>query len=153
MSGKGFGGEGRGGWAVPGTADTWGGGRAGVEHSGVKSGCDLILGQGPLHLWFKSFPCHLQLNTGNKWNFKKMFSYKEMLDTIRQQWPGLEKLPEEDSSTAKVGDGPAAIRVGGFGGAAVRSECRCSAMPWLLKTVALMWMGKNKPHQRPCFCR
>ncbi|XP_050021032.1 molybdenum cofactor biosynthesis protein 1 isoform X2 [Alexandromys fortis] len=39
---------------------------------------------------------------GNKWNFRKMVSYKEMLDTIRQQWPGLEKLPEEDSSTAKV---------------------------------------------------
>lgn len=33
-----------------------------------------------------------------------MVSYKEMLDTIRQQWPALEKLPEEDLSTAKVGD-------------------------------------------------
>lgn len=42
-------------------------------------------------------------NTGNKWNFKKMVSYKEMLDTLRQQWPELEKLPEEESSTAKVG--------------------------------------------------
>lgn len=76
----------------------------------------MILGQGPLHLWFKSFPCHLQLNTGNKWNFKKMVSYKEMLDAIRQRWPGLEKLPEEeDSSTAKVGEqeGPAGVRVGG----------------------------------------
>lgn len=41
-------------------------------------------------------------NTGNKWNFKKMVSYKEMLDTLRQQWPELEKLPEEESSTAKV---------------------------------------------------
>lgn len=81
-----------------------------MEHSGVKSGCDLILGQGPLHLWFKSFPCHLQLNTGNKWNFKKMVSYKEMLDTIRQRWPGLEKLPEEDSSTAK------AFKIPGFQG-------------------------------------
>ncbi|XP_036023958.1 molybdenum cofactor biosynthesis protein 1 [Onychomys torridus] len=39
---------------------------------------------------------------GNKWNFRKMVSYKEMLDTIRQQWPALEKLPEEDSSTAKA---------------------------------------------------
>ncbi|XP_045399584.1 molybdenum cofactor biosynthesis protein 1 isoform X1 [Lemur catta] len=39
---------------------------------------------------------------GNKWNFKKMVSYKEMLDTIRQQWPELEKLPEEESSTAKA---------------------------------------------------
>ncbi|KAF6364892.1 molybdenum cofactor synthesis 1 [Rhinolophus ferrumequinum] len=39
---------------------------------------------------------------GNKWNFKKMVSYKEMLDTLRQRWPELEKLPEEESSTAKV---------------------------------------------------
>lgn len=69
---------------------------------GVKFGCDLILGQGPLHLWFKSSPCHPQPNTGNKWNFRKMVSYKEMLDTIQQQWPRLQKLPEEDSSTAKV---------------------------------------------------
>uniref|UniRef100_G1PGQ0 Radical SAM core domain-containing protein n=1 Tax=Myotis lucifugus TaxID=59463 RepID=G1PGQ0_MYOLU len=38
---------------------------------------------------------------GNKWNVKKMVSYKEMLDTLRQQWPELEKLPEEESSTAK----------------------------------------------------
>ncbi|XP_027754693.1 molybdenum cofactor biosynthesis protein 1 isoform X4 [Empidonax traillii] len=38
---------------------------------------------------------------GNKWNFKKMVSYKEMLDTIKQQWPELEKLPCESSSTAK----------------------------------------------------
>ncbi|NXT44192.1 MOCS1 protein, partial [Pelecanoides urinatrix] len=38
---------------------------------------------------------------GNKWNFKKMVSYKEMLDTIKQRWPGLEKLPCEASSTAK----------------------------------------------------
>ncbi|NWH54308.1 MOCS1 protein, partial [Fregata magnificens] len=39
---------------------------------------------------------------GNKWNFKKMVSYKEMLDTIKQQWPELEKLPCEASSTAKT---------------------------------------------------
>ncbi|XP_030901511.2 molybdenum cofactor biosynthesis protein 1 isoform X2 [Melopsittacus undulatus] len=38
---------------------------------------------------------------GNKWNFKKMVSYKEMLDTIKQQWPELEKLSCEASSTAK----------------------------------------------------
>lgn len=32
-----------------------------------------------------------------------MVSYKEMLDTIKQRWPELEKLPcEEASSTAKV---------------------------------------------------
>ncbi|XP_054255221.1 molybdenum cofactor biosynthesis protein 1 isoform X1 [Indicator indicator] len=38
---------------------------------------------------------------GNKWNFKKMVSYKEMLDTIKQRWPELVKLPCETSSTAK----------------------------------------------------
>ncbi|XP_051638852.1 molybdenum cofactor biosynthesis protein 1 isoform X3 [Manacus candei] len=38
---------------------------------------------------------------GNKWNFKKMVSYKEMLDTIKQRWPELERLPCETSSTAK----------------------------------------------------
>ncbi|XP_077017832.1 molybdenum cofactor biosynthesis protein 1 isoform X2 [Tamandua tetradactyla] len=47
---------------------------------------------------------------GNKWNFKKMVSYKEMLDTVRQQWPELEKLPEEESSTAK------AFKIPGFCG-------------------------------------
>ncbi|XP_005389716.1 PREDICTED: molybdenum cofactor biosynthesis protein 1 isoform X2 [Chinchilla lanigera] len=47
---------------------------------------------------------------GNKWNFKKMVSYKEMVDTIRQRWPELEKLPEEKSSTAK------AFRIPGFQG-------------------------------------
>lgn len=44
-------------------------------------------------------------DTGNRWNFKKLVSYKEMLDTLRQRWPELEKLPEEASSTAKVGGG------------------------------------------------
>ncbi|XP_067420881.1 molybdenum cofactor biosynthesis protein 1 isoform X2 [Emydura macquarii macquarii] len=39
---------------------------------------------------------------GNKWNFKKMVSYKEMLDTVRQRWPDLEKLSCEVSSTAKA---------------------------------------------------
>lgn len=38
---------------------------------------------------------------GNKWNFKKMVSYKEMLDTLRQRWPELETLSGEESSTAK----------------------------------------------------
>ncbi|XP_027732410.1 molybdenum cofactor biosynthesis protein 1-like isoform X2 [Vombatus ursinus] len=47
---------------------------------------------------------------GNKWNFKKMVSYTEMLDMIHQRWPELEKLPEEASSTAK------AFRVPGFRG-------------------------------------
>ncbi|XP_063300183.1 molybdenum cofactor biosynthesis protein 1 [Pelobates fuscus] len=39
---------------------------------------------------------------GNKWNFKKMVSYQEMLDTIKQKWPDLEKLPTESSSTSKA---------------------------------------------------
>ncbi|KAM4771440.1 molybdenum cofactor biosynthesis protein 1 isoform 2-T2 [Rhinophrynus dorsalis] len=39
---------------------------------------------------------------GNKWNFKKMVSFQEMLDTIRQRWPELEKLPTELSSTSKA---------------------------------------------------
>ncbi|XP_072266099.1 molybdenum cofactor biosynthesis protein 1 isoform X2 [Pyxicephalus adspersus] len=39
---------------------------------------------------------------GNKWNFKKMVSYQEMLDSIRQRWPELEKLPTEMSSTSKA---------------------------------------------------
>ncbi|XP_034516566.1 molybdenum cofactor biosynthesis protein 1 isoform X5 [Ailuropoda melanoleuca] len=47
---------------------------------------------------------------GNRWNFKKLVSYKEMLDTLRQRWPELEKLPEEASSTAK------AFKIPGFQG-------------------------------------
>lgn len=39
---------------------------------------------------------------GNKWNFKKMVSYQEMLDHIKQEWPHLELLPGTDSNTAKI---------------------------------------------------
>uniref|UniRef100_A0A8C4HNN1 Molybdenum cofactor biosynthesis protein 1 n=1 Tax=Dicentrarchus labrax TaxID=13489 RepID=A0A8C4HNN1_DICLA len=39
---------------------------------------------------------------GNKWNFKKMVSYQEMLDRIRQQWPNLEKLQTGQTDTAKT---------------------------------------------------
>lgn len=39
---------------------------------------------------------------GNKWNFKKMVSYQEMLDRIRQQWPKLERLQAGPADTAKV---------------------------------------------------
>ncbi|XP_051880297.1 molybdenum cofactor biosynthesis protein 1 isoform X2 [Pristis pectinata] len=39
---------------------------------------------------------------GNKWNFKKMVSYQEMLGVIRQRWPELQKLPSGDSGTAKA---------------------------------------------------
>lgn len=47
---------------------------------------------------------HWTLNSfiGNKWNFKKMVSYQEMLDCIRQQWPDLEKLQSGHTETAKV---------------------------------------------------
>ncbi|MEQ2172267.1 hypothetical protein GOODEAATRI_019359, partial [Goodea atripinnis] len=38
---------------------------------------------------------------GNKWNFKKMVSYQEMLDQIRQQWPNLERLEAGPADTAK----------------------------------------------------
>ncbi|XP_014898613.1 molybdenum cofactor biosynthesis protein 1 isoform X1 [Poecilia latipinna] len=39
---------------------------------------------------------------GNKWNFKKMVSYQEMLDQIRQQWPNLERLQSGPADTAKT---------------------------------------------------
>ncbi|XP_077586668.1 molybdenum cofactor biosynthesis protein 1 isoform X6 [Stigmatopora nigra] len=47
---------------------------------------------------------------GNKWNFQKMVSYREMLDGIRQRWPDLEKLPAGKSDTAKT------FKVPGFRG-------------------------------------
>ncbi|KAM4625385.1 molybdenum cofactor biosynthesis protein 1 isoform 1-T1 [Polymixia lowei] len=47
---------------------------------------------------------------GNKWNFKKMVSYQEMLDHIRQQWPALEMLPIGHADTAKT------FKVPGFKG-------------------------------------
>ncbi len=42
------------------------------------------------------------LSAGNKWNFKKMVSYQEMLDRIRQKWPNLEMLQTGHTDTAKV---------------------------------------------------
>ncbi|XP_042189457.1 molybdenum cofactor biosynthesis protein 1 isoform X2 [Callorhinchus milii] len=39
---------------------------------------------------------------GNRWNFKKLVSYQEMLDTIRQKWPDLQKLPSGTTDTAKA---------------------------------------------------
>ncbi|KAK9533278.1 hypothetical protein VZT92_008406 [Zoarces viviparus] len=46
---------------------------------------------------------------GNKWNFKKMVSYQEMLDLIRQRWPDLEML-QTGRTTAKM------FKVPGFTG-------------------------------------
>ncbi|KAK2878650.1 hypothetical protein Q8A67_019441 [Cirrhinus molitorella] len=47
---------------------------------------------------------------GNRWNFKMMVSYQEMLDCIKQKWPNLETVPGEETDTAK------AFRVPGFRG-------------------------------------
>ncbi|XP_059376813.1 molybdenum cofactor biosynthesis protein 1-like isoform X2 [Carassius carassius] len=47
---------------------------------------------------------------GNRWNFKMMVSYQEMLDSIKQKWPNLEPVPGEEMDTAK------AFRVPGFRG-------------------------------------
>ncbi|XP_047467646.1 molybdenum cofactor biosynthesis protein 1 isoform X2 [Mugil cephalus] len=47
---------------------------------------------------------------GNKWNFKKMVSYQEMLDCIRQRWPNLEMLQAGPTDTAKT------FKVPGFKG-------------------------------------
>ncbi|XP_019940737.2 molybdenum cofactor biosynthesis protein 1 isoform X1 [Paralichthys olivaceus] len=47
---------------------------------------------------------------GNKWNFKKMVSYQEMLDRIKQQWPKLEMLQTGHTDTAKT------FKVEGFKG-------------------------------------
>ena len=46
--------------------------------------------------------CVCFLLPGNKWNFKKMVSYQEMLDRIKQQWPALEMVPTGHADTAKV---------------------------------------------------
>ncbi|XP_059375389.1 molybdenum cofactor biosynthesis protein 1-like isoform X2 [Carassius carassius] len=47
---------------------------------------------------------------GNRWNFKMMVSYQEMLDCIKQKWPNLEPVAGEETDTAK------AFRVPGFQG-------------------------------------
>ncbi|XP_029983185.1 molybdenum cofactor biosynthesis protein 1 isoform X2 [Sphaeramia orbicularis] len=39
---------------------------------------------------------------GNKWNFKKMVSYQEMLDRIRQHWSNVERLQTGQTDTAKI---------------------------------------------------
>ncbi|KAK3745544.1 hypothetical protein QZH41_012465, partial [Actinostola sp. cb2023] len=47
---------------------------------------------------------------GNKWNFKKFVSYKEMLDSIRTRWPNIERLKDDPNDTSK------AYQVPGFRG-------------------------------------
>ncbi|XP_019518928.1 PREDICTED: molybdenum cofactor biosynthesis protein 1 [Hipposideros armiger] len=76
---------------------------------------------------------------GNKWNFKKMVSYKEMLDTLRQRWPELETLSGEESTTAKVWGGNSWAawggrsrphpRTGELAGAALRLERSDAGQP------------------------
>ncbi|KAF3064830.1 Molybdenum cofactor biosynthesis protein 1 [Daldinia childiae] len=39
---------------------------------------------------------------GNKWNKGKMFSYTEMLDRIRESYPGLEKVRDHKNDTSKT---------------------------------------------------
>ncbi|KAJ0008761.1 hypothetical protein NQD34_016176, partial [Periophthalmus magnuspinnatus] len=39
---------------------------------------------------------------GNKWNFKKMVSYQEMLDQIRQHWPDIRMLQTGPTDTSKT---------------------------------------------------
>uniref|UniRef100_A0A3B3ZSU5 Molybdenum cofactor biosynthesis protein 1 n=1 Tax=Periophthalmus magnuspinnatus TaxID=409849 RepID=A0A3B3ZSU5_9GOBI len=39
---------------------------------------------------------------GNKWNFKKMVSYQEMLDQIRQHWPDIGMLQTGPTDTSKT---------------------------------------------------
>lgn len=47
---------------------------------------------------------------GNKWNEGKMFSYAEMLDRIREEFPGLEKVRGHKNDTSKT------YRIPGFMG-------------------------------------
>jgi len=39
---------------------------------------------------------------GNKWSQQKMFSYDEMLQLIRQKYPGLERIKEKKGETSKT---------------------------------------------------
>ncbi|KAL8622867.1 hypothetical protein ACOMHN_026988 [Nucella lapillus] len=47
---------------------------------------------------------------GNRWNFKRMVSYQQMLDMIRDRWPQLERLSDRPNDTSK------AYKVPGFAG-------------------------------------
>ncbi|KAL3873916.1 hypothetical protein ACJMK2_036993 [Sinanodonta woodiana] len=51
---------------------------------------------------------------GNRWNFKKMVPYKEMLDTIKLQWPDLQELLNDTNDTAKAFKVPGYIGQVGF---------------------------------------
>ena len=39
---------------------------------------------------------------GNRWNFKRMVSYQQMVDMIRDKWPDFERLSDGPNDTSKV---------------------------------------------------
>ena len=43
---------------------------------------------------------------GNKWNFKRMVPYKEMLDTISAKYPSLHRIADQPHDTSKVTNFP-----------------------------------------------
>lgn len=47
---------------------------------------------------------------GNRWNFKRMVSYQQMLDMIQERWPDLQRLSDRPNDTSK------AFKVPGFAG-------------------------------------
>ncbi|ETE65458.1 Molybdenum cofactor biosynthesis protein 1, partial [Ophiophagus hannah] len=82
---------------------------------------------------------------GNKWNFKKMVSYKEMLDIIKQKWPDLKKLPcEEASSTAKV-------CLFGNSEVSLRDHLRCNASEEELIQIIGTAVGRKKKQHAGMF--
>ena len=42
--------------------------------------------------------------SGNRWNFQKFVSYREMLGVVLGAWPHLTKLDDGQNDTAKVGN-------------------------------------------------
>ncbi|XP_070577671.1 uncharacterized protein [Ptychodera flava] len=51
---------------------------------------------------------------GNKWNFKKMVAYQEMIDTIKQKWPTFERLSDKPNDTSKAYHVPGFVGRVGF---------------------------------------
>jgi GTP 3',8-cyclase len=51
---------------------------------------------------------------GNKWNKQKMFSYEEMLDTIRAYYPSLSKVQDHKNDTSKTWQVPGFLGKIGF---------------------------------------
>lgn len=47
---------------------------------------------------------------GNRWNFKRMISYQQMLDMIKNKWPDIQRLSDGPNDTSK------AFKVPGFAG-------------------------------------